>query len=220
MQSQEPTELPRLLSRCPRRRLRAGSVHRVEDFPAASLLAVEAGTVVIAAGGPSTRRVVLGFCSAGALLPPLRADEQLVALADSAVIAVPANVERLLLRVPAAAQAIVDALVEELRERQLSLAQFGNVGHADRLRAKLLQLARSHGSAVDGGVEVELPLTHKLLGEAIGSARETVTAALQTLEREGFLTRDGPGSRLTIADHADGANGRKPPGGSTGAPLQ
>jgi CRP-like cAMP-binding protein len=163
---------------------------------------VESGIVVIAAGGKSTRRIVLSFSSAGALLPPLRGDEHLVALADSAVIPVPADIERTLVQVPAAAEVIVSALLEELRERQQSLAQFGNVMHAERLRAKLLQLASSHGTAVDGGIEVELPLTHKLLAEAIGSARETVTAALQTLEREGFLTRAGRRYRLTISRDA------------------
>jgi CRP/FNR family transcriptional regulator, cyclic AMP receptor protein len=202
MWSLEQSELPRLLSRCPRRRLRVGSVHRVGDFPAASLLVVETGVVVIAAGGRSRRRIVLSFCSAGALLPPLRNDEQLVALADSAVIAVTADVERTLLQVPATAQVIVNALLDELRERQQSLAQFGNVAHAERLRAKLLQLAGSHGAAVDGGVEVELPLTHKLLAQAIGSARETVTAALKTLELEGFLTRAGSRYRLAIGADA------------------
>jgi CRP-like cAMP-binding protein len=202
MRSLEQNELAGLLSRCPRRRLRVGSVCDVDDFAPASLLVVEAGVVVIAAGGRSTRRIVLSFCSAGALLPALRGDEQLVALADSVVIAVSAEVERTLLQVPATAQVIVNSLLEELRERQQSLAQFGNVAHAERLRAKLLQLAESHGTAVDGGVEVELPLTHKLLGEAIGSARETVTAALQALEREGFLTRDGRRYRLSITADA------------------
>jgi CRP/FNR family transcriptional regulator, cyclic AMP receptor protein len=197
MRSLEQSELPQLLSRCPRRRLRVGSVSHVDDFPPAALLVVETGIVVIAADGRSTRRIVLSFCSEGALLPPLRGDEQLVALVDATVVAVPAEVERTLLHVPAAAQVLVDALRDELHERQQSLAQFGNVEHTERLRAKLLQLAGLHGTAVDGAVEIELPLTHKLLGEAIGSSRETVTGALQTLEQEGFLTRAGSRYRLT-----------------------
>jgi CRP-like cAMP-binding protein len=214
MRSLEQSELPQLLSRCPRHRLRVGSVHRVGDFPPASLLVVESGVVVIAAGGRSRRRIVLSFCSAGALLPPLRSDEQLVALADAVVITVTAEVERTLLQVPATAQVIVDALLEELRERHQSLAQFGNVTHAERLREKFVQLAGSHGAAVDGGIEVELPLTHKLLAEAIGSARETVTAALKTLEREGFLTRAGRRYRLTMGELV-----RRTAAGRTGGPI-
>jgi CRP-like cAMP-binding protein len=199
MHSLEQSELRGLLSHCPRRRLRCGAVRDADDFATASLLVVERGIVAIAAGGGSKRRVVLSFCSPGTLLPPLRGEEQLVALLDSAVIAIPADVERMLLHIPTAAQLIVDALLDELRERQQSLAQFGNVTHTERLRAKLLQLAGSHGTAVAGGVEVEVPLTHKLLGEAIGSARETVTAAVRCLEQEGFLTRVGRRYRLSIS---------------------
>jgi CRP-like cAMP-binding protein len=199
MRSIEQSELRGLLSRCPRRRLRGGAVHDADDFGPASFLIVERGIVAIAARGGQKRRIVLGFGSSGTLLPPLRGDEELVALLDSAVVAIPPDVERRLLHVPAAAQLIVHALLGELRERQQSLAQFGNVTHAERLRAKLLQLARSHGTAVAGGVEVALPLTHKLLGEAIGSARETVTAAVRSLEQEGFLTRVDGRYRLAIS---------------------
>jgi CRP-like cAMP-binding protein len=199
MRSHEKSDLGRLLVRCPRCRLHLGAVRDAGDFEEAFLLLVETGIIVIAAGGAPKRRIVLSFCSPGTLLPALRGDEQLVALVDSSVIAVPADVARTLLHAPAAAQAIVDALLDEVRERQQSLAQFGNVVHAERLRAKLLQLARTHGTVVAGGVVVELPLTHELLGQAIGSARETVTAAVQTLEREGFLTRVGRRYRLTIS---------------------
>ena len=105
-----------------------------------------------------------------------------------------------LLQLPTAALAIVQALLAELRQRDESLAQFANVSHAERLRAKLQQLARSHGTVVDGGIRIELPLTHELLGQAIGSARETVTAALRTLEAEGFVVREGRRYRLPAAD--------------------
>src|SRR5919204_6627451 len=148
MRTLEQSELGRLLPRCPRRALRIGTVQDAEDFAAAALLIVEKGLVAIATGGGSKRRIVLTFCSPGTLLPPPRDDEQLVALADSAVIAIPANVERVLLQVPAAAQEIVDGLLEQLHERQQSLAQFGNVVHTERLGAKLLQLARAHGTRV------------------------------------------------------------------------
>ena len=86
-----------------------------------------------------------------------------------------------------------------MREREESLAQFANVDHLERLRAKLLQLARISGRAVDGGVQVELPLTHALLGQMVGSARETVSGAVRALEQEGFLVRDDGHYRLISA---------------------
>jgi CRP-like cAMP-binding protein len=192
-------ELGWLLGACPRLTLPAGDVRSADTFSDAALLFVEAGIVVIASAGRPKRRIVLSFCSPGTLLPPPQSGEQLAALADSALISLAPEVLESLLRLPSAAAEIVNALLEALRERQDSLSQFSNVVHTDRLRGKLLQLARAHGAVVTGGVRVELPLTHELLGQAIGSARETVTSALRTLEQEGFLVREGRLYRLMIS---------------------
>jgi CRP-like cAMP-binding protein len=195
-------ELGRLLAVCPRLACRTGAVHDAGDFPEAALLIVEQGVVAIASRAPAKRRIVLGFSSQGDVLPPPRLGEQLVALRDSVVVSVDEDVERRLLRLPAAAEAIVDSLVDAVRERQESLAHFGTALHAERLRGKLLQLARTHGSVVADGVRVELPLTHELLAQTLGSARETVTCSLRTLEQEGFVVREGRRYRLAISPSA------------------
>jgi CRP-like cAMP-binding protein len=192
-------DLGRLLAVCPRLTLHAGDVRSADDFSDATLLFVEAGIIVIASAARPKRRIVVSFCSPGTLLPSPHSDEQLAALADSTVISLGPRVLQSLLQLPSAASEIVDALLEALRERQESLAQFASVGHAERLRGKPLQLARTHGTVVSGGVRVELPLTHELLAQAVGSARETVTSALRTLEREGFLAREGRIYRLMIS---------------------
>jgi CRP-like cAMP-binding protein len=195
-------ELGRLLAVCPRLACRTGAAHDAGDFPEAALLIVEKGVVAIASRAPAKRRIVLGFSSQGDVLPPPRLGEQLVALRDSVVVSVDEDVERRLLRLPAAAEAIVDSLVDAVRERQESLAHFGTALHAERLRGKLLQLARTHGSVVADGVRVELPLTHELLAQTLGSARETVTCSLRTLEQEGFVVREGRRYRLAISPSA------------------
>src|SRR5919206_2661119 len=197
--SSERQELGRLLAACTRLGLRVGNERGADAFPDAALLLVEKGLVAIASGARAKRRIVLGFCAPGTLLPPPHSDERLAALADSVVISVTPAVQRRLLCLPAAAEAIVGALLQALRERQESLAQFANVLHSERVRGKLLQLAREHGSVLPDGVRVELPLTHELLGQAVGSARETITSALSTLEREGFLVREGRLYRLIIS---------------------
>ncbi|HEX6490321.1 MAG TPA: Crp/Fnr family transcriptional regulator [Gaiellaceae bacterium] len=203
----ESAKLARLLALCPRLVLRAGDVRGASDFPDAKLLLVEKGTVVVASGASAKRRIAFGFCSQGMLLLPPRLDEQLAAVADSAVLSVTRAVELRLLQLPRAAEAIVDLLLEALREQQESLAQFANVEHVERVRGKLLQLARRHGVVVADGIRVELPLTHALLAQAVGSARETVTSALRTLERDGFLVREGRRYRLMISPEIFPAGG-------------
>ncbi|HSP74458.1 MAG TPA: helix-turn-helix domain-containing protein, partial [Gaiellaceae bacterium] len=63
----------------------------------------------------------------------------------------------------------------------------------------LLQLARDHGRVAARGIRLDLPLTHELLADMIGSSRETVTMALAELQREGFVSRSGRFYRLDVA---------------------
>ena len=70
--------------------------------------------------------------------------------------------------------------------------------HVDRVRAKLVQLACDHGRVGRDGVRLDIPLTHELLGEMVGSARETVTRALDELQAEGFVVRRGRSYRILV----------------------
>src|SRR5581483_11382233 len=94
-----------------------------------------------------------------------------------------------LLDAPALANALLQEVAETLRRKQDSIANFGDVRHVERIRRKLLQLARDYGRVTGDGVKLDLPLTHALIGEMVGSERETVTRGIDQLENEGFLTR-------------------------------
>jgi len=189
----------RVLASCKCFQVSAGEARRADDFSRAALLVVESGTVVVVCGPTLGRRMVVAVSGSGGVLAAPSGDQRLVALEDAAVLAVTADAWRCLLGRTAAAEVIGEALLEALRERELSLAQFARVAHVERVRGKLLQLARVHGRCVDGAVQVELPLTHALLAEMVGSARETVTGAVRSLEQEGFLVREGGRYRLMPA---------------------
>ena len=171
--------------------------------PDAALLVVEDGKVlVVGVRAATTRRMVVAVADAGSVLLPPAPAERLEAVTDARLRVVSGDSQAALLRRPEAAAAIVAALGEQLRERHESLAQFSSVRHVDRVRDKLLQLARTHGRVVPGGVRLDLPLTHELMGEMVGSARETVTWAFAELAREGFLSREGRTYRLAVAPEA------------------
>ena len=104
-----------------------------------------------------------------------------------------------LLELPPIARALLDALLDTLRERQQTLAHTNGATHGERLHETLFQLALMHGKVGPGGVEIQLPLTHELLARMIGSARETVTTTVAAFEREGFLVRDDGVYRLTVS---------------------
>jgi CRP-like cAMP-binding protein len=191
------------LAGCPTVALREGVSRAAARVPACALLVVEEGLVEVASHrAGATRRMVVAVAGPGAVLLRPERDERLEALGDAWLTAVSHEALSALLQLPGAAAALLEALAEAARERQESLASFSSVRHVERVRDKLLQLARAHGRVVSGGVRLDVPLTHERLGEMIGSARETVTWAVAELQREGFLERNGRVYRLLVAPEA------------------
>ncbi len=61
----------------------------------------------------------------------------------------------------------------------------------DRLMRLLERLANEHGAETEGGVLIDLRLTHAEIAGLIGSTRETVTAQLSNLARDGHVRLEG-----------------------------
>jgi len=193
-------EAGQVLRHCPRILLGARETIDAGDLPTAKLFVVERGFALLAAARPGWRRpVILSLAGAGAVLPPPASGERLGGLTETVVIAIPAAAHDRLLAFPEIAGALVEALLDALCERQESFANATGGRHPERLRSTLFQLARTHGKVCRDGIEIELPLTHELLAQMIGCARETVTCTLTHFQRDGFLTRSGRGYRLTIS---------------------
>lgn len=60
-----------------------------------------------------------------------------------------------------------------------------------RLRSLLLSLAESRGERQEGGVVLNMRLTHQCIADMTGLTRETVTRVVDKWKREGSLSRDG-----------------------------
>jgi hypothetical protein len=173
--------------------LRRGEVWCATPRSNAALVAVEQGFVVISADTrnatdhSAARRVVVATGQQGMLLPSPEPDERLEALTPSRISVVSGDGLKVLLALPSVAEAIADAFAEAIRDRQATIRNCVHVRHSERVLAKLLQLARTYGRAVPGGVRVDFPLTHQLLADMVGSARETVSLALSDLARRGLV---------------------------------
>lgn len=185
--------------RCPKIRLDAGAALPAGELPQAALFVVEKGTVVVArAAEQSRRRMVISLARKDAVLPRPERDEEITALEHAALTALVPEAYEAFLSLPSAAAFIAQALCDAMREYRRSLAVFGRTSHKERLQEKLLQLAATHGRVVRDGVVLDLPVTHALLAEMIGSARETVSAALGELAAAGFIHRNGRVYRLAV----------------------
>lgn len=151
-----------LLESSPTQAIGAGAVRSAAVFEDATFLFVEEGVILVeTCPAKSSRAVALNLAGPGMpLLPPAPA-ERLRALSDVRLIAVTPQTLGALLAIPGVAAVLVERLAEQLRESRESLSLEGAVHHIDRVRAKLLHLARSHGRVLaTGGVRLDLPLTH------------------------------------------------------------
>lgn len=191
-----------MLASCATLSLPAGSQLGPSRVEPRSLLLIEEGIAFVSAPTASQRRMIVAFGAAGSVLLAPAAQERMEALADLRLTLVTTGARLNLLKIPAAAAVLLDGVIGELRDCQESLSQFARLRHADRVRHKLAQLARVHGTVGRDGVSLTLPLTHELLAEMVGSTRETVTRTLSELAREEVVWHER--GRFQLAALPDG----------------
>ena len=183
----------------PRVSLEPGATLLPEQLPGVDYVFVDDGLVVLRSAVPgSSRRTITCHAGSGALIHPPSPDELVVALTRAELVPISTEALERLTRSPEAAALLLEGLSETLRQKQAALAAIARLHHVDRVREKLIQLARDHGRVGRDGIRLDFPLTHDLLGEMTGSARETVTRALDELQREGFVVRRGRSYSLHV----------------------
>jgi CRP-like cAMP-binding protein len=181
------------LERCRTCSLPAGTGIVQSSAGEGALLYVDEGLVVARiASSPTSRSIISCESIAGDLVVAPEGHDQVVhALRDSRVTLIPTEALHRLVAVPAFASLIVTGLEQAARQAHATMRTLAHTRQTDRVRVKLLQLAQDHGRVSRDGIRLDFPLTHEILAEMVGAARETVTRALDELEREGFLIRDG-----------------------------
>ena len=192
-----------LLATAPQTELAGGAVRSVSSLPGTQVLVVEEGFVVLRATDPAAGRgIVICHGGPGTFLPFILPSHEIVALVDSRLTVITVDVYERLLELPDASQVLLGAMEAIVRQQQRTIVALASSHHLERLREKLLQLAEDHGRVARDGVHLQLPITHELLAEMIGSARETVTRAVDALEQNGFLRRQDRGYVLRVSPGA------------------
>lgn len=187
-----------ILDGCPAHELEPGAFELLEPPPPALFLVDDGFVALRSLRANASRSVLTSVAGPGRLLVPPAADETLESLAFARLVVLPDEALRLLLAIPSFAGAVVDGLAAALGDAQRSIANFASPKHIDRVRGKLVQLGRDYGKVGREGILIDFPLSHMLLAEMIGSSRETVTRALDELQRTGFSSRHGRTYRLLI----------------------
>lgn len=126
-----------------------------------------------------------------------RLQRKCFALVDSKLTVISPEALDALLALPGMAKTLLEQLALTLGQKQEAIGNFGSTRQIERVRRKLLQLARNYGRVVRDGVRIDFPLSHTLLADMVGSSRETVTRSLDELQRDGFVARRGHNRRAT-----------------------
>jgi CRP-like cAMP-binding protein len=186
----EPGRVDGILLDAPVVELESGVELAQADLAGVCLIVVDEGVVIVRAEHlGSARGIVTCHAGPGRLVLPPGDGEAVRTLTPTRAMLLTTSIRDRLFAVPEAAVLLFDE----------TAATLASIHHVDRVRDKLIQLAREHGRVRRDGVLLDFPLTHELLGEMVGSARETVTRALDELEEEGFVTRRGRSYRLNVA---------------------
>ena len=97
----------------------------------------------------------------------------------------------LLSRDPALALNVAKLLSGRLDDARATMEDLAYARVGDRIVHLYRKLAGEHGVAVEGGLRVDLRLTHADVASLVGSTRETVSVELAKLVESGRLRHDG-----------------------------
>ncbi|MFX0592827.1 Crp/Fnr family transcriptional regulator [Melissospora conviva] len=172
----------------------AGDLMISEHARSTHVLVITRGVVKITVSAPGGREVLLGLRGADELVG------ELSAISGDARSASAWALRRVEARVIAGAVfrsylqthpplmfAVLQAVVQRLREadgRRLAFAGFDVV---ERVAMLLAELAQTHGRPVEGGTMIDLPISQDEIGGATGASREAVAKALRRLRARGAV---------------------------------
>src|SRR5271157_2528850 len=125
-------------------------------------------------------------------------------LEDTELIAIPTGeFERLLEINPRFAMLVMKKLAEEINFLASNTRDFGFLDVQQRIKRRLIELAREHGVATNGGIRIDLDLSHEEIGALVAANRSTVTSFLNELERQGYLWREGRHLVISSPEHIE-----------------
>jgi CRP/FNR family cyclic AMP-dependent transcriptional regulator len=193
----------KLTERAVARRLERGAILYLTGDPRGRTYLLTSGAIKLVARDDRGHEAVLGMALPGDLLGAEAAVDGLSQPTD-AIAAMPSTVIGLdtsaltaaMERDGRAALAVARAISRRLRWTYSSALERTGLDAANRLAARLLELAEAIGERGEGAREVELPIAQTDLAGLAGMCRESACKALGVLKRMGAV--DYRGRRLRI----------------------
>jgi CRP-like cAMP-binding protein len=164
------------------------------------------GRVKITHTTPEGREIVLNFCGPGEMIGEMAVIDgstrsgTVEALEPVEALAIPASRFRAMLEShPELAIAVLCSISRRFVDASRKLIEFAASHTLGRVALRILELSVCYGEAADdGSVAIDLPISQTELAGWVGSSREAVAKALQTLRELGIIATER--RRIVVRD--------------------
>ena len=180
-----------------RQRLRVGTTLFTEGDASSRVVLLLAGRVKVSTLSDEGQETVLAFRGAGDVLGELAAIDgedhmaTVTVVEEGEALVVPAASFLAVLEAePGLAVALLRSVIGRLRNADRLRAEFIALDVTGRVAQRLIELAASFGTPVEGGTKIDLPLSQRELAGWVGASREAVNKALAQLEDRDLVLRD------------------------------
>jgi len=154
---------------------------------------------------PQGQQSVVRYVSAGELFGVAQAmslthyPATAVAAVDSIALAWPSSSwQRLTAKYPSLAASALQTVGSRLQDTQARVMEISNEQVEQRVARTLLRLSKQAGRKVDGGIEIDFPISRQDVAEMTGTTLHTVSRILSAWESEGLV--EGGRQRIVLCD--------------------
>ena len=193
-----PEVLEDLAGRVRPRTVEAGAIIVSAEEPGDSLFVISRGKVKVVLYGETGREIILSILRAGdffgemSLLDRQPRSANVVAVEDADLLSLDREAfEKHLSAHPSTALAILAEMSRRLRHADEVIGNLALLDVYGRVARTIRELAQTQGEPVDGGLLIRERPTQQEIAGLIGTARETVSRALNEFTRRGLLEMRG-----------------------------
>jgi CRP/FNR family cyclic AMP-dependent transcriptional regulator len=193
-----PEVLEDLAGRVRPRTVEAGAIIVSAEEPGDSLFVISRGKVKVVLYGETGREIILSILRAGdffgemSLLDRQPRSANVVAVEDADLLSLDREAfEKHLSAHPSTGLAILAEMSRRLRHADEVIGNLALLDVYGRVARTIRELAQTQGEPVDGGLLIRERPTQQEIAGLIGTARETVSRALNEFTRRGLLEMRG-----------------------------
>ncbi len=191
-------QIKQVAARIHRREFASGVTLFHQDMPGTMMYMVESGSVRVASIGRTGQELTLNVFGPGEIFGELsildsepRSATAITITPTVVWLLAQDDLAKFMNEYPSVNQAIVQLLVDRVRDTALRLEAMTFQDVLGRLAFELLSLADRSGQPGERGIEITIPLTQVDLSTMVGATRESVNKAVSILRTQELIDFDG-----------------------------